>query len=178
MKKDKNKKWSLFSYLLLIPLFLLFVLFIGAAFPEISNYQIKVVLSRSMEPEIKVGSIIVVSPGEEYEIGDVITFNIDKKADIPTTHRIKDIKVVSGESIYITQGDANFIEDMGEVQKDDVIGRVRLTVPLVGYFLKFVGSKIGFVFVVIGPAILIIFNEIRKIIQEIKKKKKKVEINA
>lgn len=131
-----------------------------------------------MEPGIKVGSIIVISPGEDYQIGDVVTFNTDRKADIPTTHRIKDIKVVSGETIYVTQGDANFIEDMGEVQQSDIIGRVRLTVPLVGYFLKFVGSRIGFIFVIIGPAILIILNEIRKIVQEVKKKKKKVETNA
>src|SRR5690554_6637494 len=76
--------------------------------PEVFGYQLKTVLSGSMEPEFKTGSIIAVKPGGDmtrFQEGDVITFMEGDNKLI--THRIVDV-VESGEHVmYETKGDNN-----------------------------------------------------------------------
>ncbi len=129
------------------------------------------VLSGSMEPGIKTGSIVIVKPANEYKIGDVITFN-ESKGKAPITHRIYDIKIVDSEPLYITKGDANDTPDQIEIKKKDVVGKVLISVPFVGYAVDFARKPIGFALIIIIPAAVIIFDEIMKIYAEIKKKKK------
>lgn len=129
------------------------------------------VLSGSMEPEIKTGSIVIVKPASEYKIGDVITFN-ESKGKAPITHRIYDIKIVDSEPLYITKGDANDTPDQIEIKKKDIVGKVLISVPFVGYAIDFARKPMGFALIIIIPAAVIIFDEIMKIYAEIKKKKK------
>ncbi len=130
-----------------------------------------VVQSGSMQPEIKIGSVVMVKPMDDYEIGEVITFGPYGKTKPPTTHRIYDIKVVDGEPRYITKGDANNAPDQREIQKKDIIGKVLFSVPYLGYAVDFVKKPLGFMLIIVVPAALIIFDEVRKIYGEIKKKK-------
>ena len=50
------------------------LLLIISVLPITGNYKVMTVLSGSMEPTIKMGSIVVVKPQENYKIGDIITF--------------------------------------------------------------------------------------------------------
>jgi len=79
-----------------------------------------VVQSGSMEPAIHTGSVVMVKPASDYKIGDVITFGEVSKTKAPITHRIYDIKVVDGNPVYITKGDANNAPDARESSKRDV----------------------------------------------------------
>lgn len=72
---------------------------------------------------------------------------------------------------FITKGDANEGPDQWIVKKENVIGKVILTIPLVGYLGYFVRTPIGFILLIVIPASLIIIMEIRNIIKEIKKTK-------
>ena len=57
------------------------------------------------------------------------------------------------------------------MKKENVIGKVILTIPFIGYIGYFVRTPIGFILLIILPASLIIILEIRNIIKELRKNK-------
>jgi signal peptidase len=148
------------------------VLMMITLFPITGNYKIKIVLSGSMEPAIHTGSIIVIKPEAPYKIDDVITFGKDTKKDVPTTHRIAEMRVEEGKYIYRTKGDANKTEDMSEVPENTVIGKVLFSIPFFGFILDFAKKPMGFLLLVVVPSFAIILDEVGKIWKESKKIKK------
>jgi len=147
------------------------LLLIVSVLPITGNYKVMTVISGSMEPAIKMGSVVMVKPVSDYKIGDVITFGPYSRTKAPTTHRIYDIKVEGGQPIYITKGDVNNAPDPREIKKSDILGKVLFSVPYMGYAVDFAKKPVGFALIIIVPAAIIIFDEIRKIFGEIKKKK-------
>lgn len=126
--------------------------------PQLFGYQLKTVLSGSMEPEMKTGSIIAVKLAEDktgFQKDDVITFQADE--NILITHRITEV-VKSGESVlYRTKGDNNNAEDMNPVMSENVVAKYTgFTVPYVGYFINFTQSKNGALLLLI-PGVLLLF---------------------
>ncbi|MGP4040712.1 signal peptidase I SipW [Gracilibacillus sp. D59] len=167
MKKNIFKKIrSLISLLITTVLLitLVFTIFItisakaSGGEPEILGYQLKSVLSGSMEPGIKTGSIIAVKPGGDmtrFEKGDVITF-MDKEKKL-VTHRIVDI-VQSGEHVmYETKGDNNNAADPSPVLSDNVVAEYKgFTIPYLGYVVNFANSQTGSALLLILPGILLL----------------------
>jgi len=151
------------------------LLLIVSVFPITGNYKLMIVQSGSMTPAIKMGSVVVAKPAENYQIGDVITFGPYTRTQAPTTHRIYDIKVTDGNPVYITKGDANNAPDQREITKRDIVGKVLFCIPYLGYAVDFAKRPLGFSLIIIVPAALIIIDEIKNIYGEIKKKKPKTE---
>ncbi|WP_313430505.1 signal peptidase I SipW [Siminovitchia terrae] len=124
--------------------------------PSIFGYQMKAVLSGSMEPDIKTGSIIfikVASDGDQFEKGDVITFITEE--NILVTHRIA--KVKDGGSHFITKGDHNNGPDLEPVHIKNIVGRYTgITIPYVGYAFKITESRLGAALLLFLPGILLI----------------------
>ena len=156
---------------------LIALLLIVSVLPITGNYKVMTVISGSMAPAIKMGSVVVVKPpsagsgqAADYKIGDVITFGPYSKTKAPTTHRIYEIKVVDGQPVYITKGDANNAPDAREIKKTDIVGKVLFSVPYVGYAVEFAKQPLGFGLIIIVPAAVIIIDEIKNIIKEVKKK--------
>lgn len=147
------------------------MLLLASMFPIPGNYKIKIVMSGSMEPAIKTGSIIIIKPETSYAVGDVVTFGKDTKKDIPTTHRIMEMRVQEGKSVYRTKGDANENEDMREVLESEVIGKVLFGIPYAGYVLDFAKKPAGFVLFIVIPAAVIILDEMQTIWTEVRKKR-------
>jgi signal peptidase len=162
----KNFKYIYYIALTFVGLIALFLVF--SAIPIPGNYQTMIVQSGSMEPAIKTGSIIAVKPVENYKIGDIITFKRRGEKDL-TTHRIVEMRVEQGSPIYTTQGDANNAPDMREVKESEVTGKALFAVPYLGYAVDFAKKPVGFALLIIIPALLIIGDEIKKIIKEVKK---------
>jgi signal peptidase len=160
--------YIIFALLISIALLLAF-----SFFPIAGNYRLLTVLSGSMEPAIKTGSIVVVKPADDYKISDIITFGQESKTETPTTHRIFDIRVDQGRPIYITKGDANNSPDSKEILSKEIIGKVLFSIPYVGYAVAAAKKPIGFILIIIIPAIIIITDELRKVWQEVKKLKNK-----
>lgn len=158
---------SIGYYLVLIFVIVLALILFAPALPIGGNIDTKVVLSGSMEPSIKVGSVIVIRPANEYFAGDVITYGDDSEGNIPTTHRIIDKRIEGGVSIFKTKGDANPKPDAIEVRENDVIGKVLFSIPLLGFVIDFAKTPIGFALLIIVPGAIVILDEIRKIIREI-----------
>lgn len=138
-------------------------------FPIPGHVEMKIVQSGSMEPAIHTGSIVVIQPANEYGVGDVITFGEDTKVQVPTTHRITSVRLEGNTTYFTTKGDANEEADTNEVAKGDVIGRVLFSVPYLGYLIDFSKKPIGFILLIVIPAILIILYELLGIYEEIKK---------
>jgi len=169
----KFKPFKIIYNILFACLVIIALLLIISVLPITGNFKILTVLSGSMEPAIHTGSIVAVKPAANYKIGDVITFGKISKTDIPTTHRIFDIKLQEGKPIYITKGDANNAPDTKEVLGSEVVGKVLFSVPYVGYAVDFAKKPFGFMLIIVIPAVIIIYDEIRKIWSEIRKMKKK-----
>lgn len=152
------------------------VMLAASMLPVPGNYRVLSVLSGSMEPAIHTGSVVIVAPAADYKIGEVITFGEISKTKTPTTHRISDMKIVDGKPVYITKGDANNAPDNKEVAFGEVKGKVLFSIPYLGFILNFVKQPIGFTLVIVVPAILIIWEEAKKIFREITKGKKKAVV--
>jgi signal peptidase len=171
IKKILNVVYGIFLAMLVG----LAIMLVASMLPIPGNYRVLSVLSGSMEPAIHTGSVVIVAPASDYKIGEVITFGEISKTKTPTTHRISDIKVVDNKPIYITKGDANNAPDNKEVAQSEVKGKVLFSIPYLGFVLNFVKQPLGFALVIVVPAILIIWEEAKKIFHEITKGKKKAE---
>ncbi len=169
------KKTTIFYNLAVVLLIALAALLFFSKLPIPGNYKALTVLSGSMEPAIKMGSVVIIVPAKDYKIGDIITFGEISAQKKPTTHRIYDIKIVDGESVYITKGDANNSPDGQDVMQGEIIGKVLFSIPYLGYALNFIKEPAGFSMIIIFPAVLIILGELQKIWREIIQKKKKIK---
>jgi signal peptidase I len=152
-------------------------LLIFSMVPIEGNFQTKIVLSGSMEPNIRTGSIVVIKPTGTLGIGDVITFGEDTRKNIPTTHRIVDVREEGGEKFFTTKGDANDSNDNEEVKESEVIGKVLFDVPYAGFIIDLARKPWGFAVLIGIPALVIVSDEIAKIWKEIKKMRYKKEEN-
>src|SRR3989344_3278166 len=160
-------------YLLIGAVLAIGLLLLATLTPLLGSYKIKVVKSGSMEPAIKTGGIVVIGPASPYKVGDVITFGEDTETQVPTTHRIVEINGRGPLQTFTTKGDANDAPDPAPTRIPDIHGKMLFTVPYVGYILDFARKPIGFIFLVGVPAVLIIFDEIGKIVREVKKIRRK-----
>lgn len=157
---------NLFSALAIIVVFLIVI----SAFPVTGNYKILVVQSGSMEPNIHTGSVVVVFPEKEYKIGDVITFKNNAGKLDSITHRIVKVGSDGITTVFTTKGDANNANDTNTVYTKNIIGKVLFSVPYFGYAVAAAKTPYGFTALIVIPALLIIYDEVKKIIEELKKK--------
>jgi len=132
-----------------------------------------VVLSGSMLPEIKVKDIVVTKkvPAESLEVEDIITFIApdSRYGGISITHRIKEkyYDESLGTYSYRTKGDANNVADASLVPNDNVLGKVILKIPKLGYLQDILSSKGGLIIVVLIPCLVILSYDIMKILKKI-----------
>ena len=171
-KLSKIGYWILIAFMLLIGSLLIF-----SVVPVEGNFQIKIVLSGSMEPAIKTGSVVIVKPVDRYEVGDIVTFGKDDRDNVPTTHRIVDVRIVEGETRFVTKGDANDDRDGRELTESDIVGKVLFDIPYLGFILDMAKKPLGFAFLIGIPALVVISDEVAKIYREAKKISKKKKEN-
>lgn len=140
----------------LITLFLVIFTKASGGEPNLFGYQLKTVLSGSMEPEIKTGAILSIKETEDptvFQTGDIITFNTED--EILVTHRITEVKQ-SGQ-VYITKGDANDAADREPVMAANIIGSYTgFTIPYLGYALNFANTREGAALLLVVPGILLL----------------------
>ena len=177
MQVNTDKIFKIVTKIFYAVIFLVIALLLFALFPIKGNYQIKIVKSGSMEPSIRVGSIVVIKPSTNYTVGDVVTFGKDTKTDIPTTHRIISSRAQNGVIMFTTKGDANEDNDTTEIKQNDVHGKVLFDVPFFGYIIDLARKPLGFAVLIILPAIIVIYDEGMKIFREIKKMRLKKRQN-
>ena len=120
-----------------------------------------VVLSASMQPSIGAGDVVIVDrvPPSDVEAGNVGVFDTDRRRDDAepgrVTHRVVEVVDRDGSLQFRTKGDANEEADPTLSEASQLLGRVRFTVPYLGYLLT-AGTpslRIGFLVVLPGLAL-------------------------
>lgn len=174
----KTLKWisNVTTYLLFVLLIAMVSLVIMMKFSSdgqtVFGYQLKTVLSGSMEPGIKTGSIIAVQPGGDttrFKNGDIITFQMDKEGNL-TTHRVIEVRGNGETTSYITKGDNNNGPDTEPVLNQNVVAEYTgFTVPYIGYLLNYTQSKLGSALLFVIPGIIFLGYAAFTIIQAIRK---------
>lgn len=113
--------------------FLIIMICVGIIGLIIAGFRPAIVMSGSMEPELRTGSICVINQNADYEDmeeGDIIAF---ERGEIEVTHRII---AVTDDGFY-TKGDANASPDIGVVTPSDFIGETIFNIPYVGYAIHY-----------------------------------------
>jgi len=135
--------------------------------PAVFASSLAVVFSGSMAPEMPVGALVWMEPVDpaQIKVGDIIAFNPPwDEPDVTVSHRV--IEVVDGETLaFSTKGDANENPDWDVIPADNVVARVSFNLPNMGYLLLRVGQytkgRIGFVFFIAVPTVLLIGSAMR-----------------
>lgn len=184
MKKVK-KIFDIVQWILVAIVILVGVVLVLSRYDTPLKFRLLSVQSGSMEPKIKVGSLVVVRSKDNYEKDDIITFRSERNRKESVTHRIVEVfeDKETGAFSYETKGDANESVDGERILKKRVIGKVNFTIPYLGYPISFVQTQTGFLVLIIVPGTILIYtelvnikNEVIKIIKNRKKKVKKVEV--
>lgn len=119
--------------------FLSITVIIIAASCLVLQYKPAIVVSGSMEPMIKTGSLLLVDKKDKnIEIGDVIAY---KNHDMEVSHRVVEIT----SNGYVTKGDNNDNVDFYQVRESDITGTVIFSIPKLGYALDWVRSIQGII---------------------------------
>lgn len=139
------------------------------------------IVSPSMVPSINVLDVVVtmrVNSPEDLKKGDIITFNSTdyRYSGVLVTHRIVNIeKTTSGEYLYTTKGDNNNTQDSSRISFDEIFGKVLFRIPKIGYIQYYLSSILGWVAIIIVPAIMIIGYDIYKLVKTLRNGDDKVK---
>lgn len=157
-----------------------------AEIPQVAGISVFNIVSESMEPTINVNDLIIIKKCKESEIEneDIITYKKDEGTVV--THRVIRKNKENDETVYITKGDNNPVEDNGVVKYSQVHGKYLFKIKGVGRFVEKLQKNNGVISVAIAVMIFVILKnerdkkkETRKIIREkydIKKKRDEYNI--
>lgn len=160
------KKTLRFVSTLLVAVMVLLAAALAGA--RLAGFRVYAVLSGSMEPAYRTGSLIYTREVDPLTVkaGDVITFRLD--GDTVATHRVVEV-VPDGESAagvrFRTKGDANEAEDGSLVEGKDVVGAPVLTVPYLGYAVSYIQKPPGIYIAITAGAVLLLLVFVQDILE-------------
>jgi len=153
--------WQALTALVILAVIVLVVLIAGVRLVGLRPF---VVVSGSMEPEYKVGSLLYVGKAspDEIEVGDVITFIMNKNLDV-ATHRVVDID--ENAEYFYTKGDANDEADTEPVYYKNIIGVPVFSIPLLGYLTTALSTPRGVIIAAAVVLVLIILSFVPELVR-------------
>lgn len=130
------------------------------------NTNFYTILTQSMYPTIKAGDVVITYKDEndKYDVGDVITFISDSNGGITVTHRVMEVYNLNNSYSYVTKGDNNNAKDNEMVKSDNVLGKVVVKIPKIGYAQQFLVSKTGWIAAVLLPCLGVVIYDILKLV--------------
>jgi len=157
-----NKIISIITWLLVAFAGVLVIAFLLPVVPLTKDmYQIVIVRSGSMEPTIPTGSLVAYAPAEEYQVDDIVVFLNASTADkVVTIHRIVEEREIDGETQFITKGDNNETADTNPLAVSEMLGKVFITIPTVGYIVNWMQTTTGRFVLIVLPLALVAYHEI------------------
>jgi signal peptidase I len=134
------------------------------------GFQISSVGSGSMAPTLETGAMVIASKvdASQLKTGDIIIFRLAAMKENNIVHRIIEVRNTIPLS-FTTKGDNYPLPDASPVAAGDVIGKVYVHVPVVGYFIQFLKTSIGLFLGLIAPALILIGICSRLLWRELKK---------
>jgi len=166
--------WTIFVLLIIVGILLIYYYISVRLYatkgdkyePQFSVYTI---VSQSMEPTISVYDVIIntkIDSIDEVKVNDVITFISTWQVTngMTITHRVVGKKTLDdGTTCLVTRGDNNTQEDQACVKEGNIIGVTKAVIPGLGKIQFFLGSKLGWLLIIILPALYILIKKIIKI---------------
>lgn len=130
---------------------------LGLTVPRFAGIEQYVVVSGSMEPAIPVGSMVYSGQTDPSTLaaGDIIVFYSSEGGDTPVTHRVVENHIAEGE--VVTKGDANEQNDLSPIIYSNILGKVQLHIPMLGFIaapLATVPGKIAMGCVIVAAYLL------------------------
>lgn len=107
------------------------------------GYQMRTVMSNSMEPTISTGSLAILKEVDPKTVrnGDVVTFQGTTKEAF--THRVVNT-LATGEGLqFQTKGDHNDTVDGSLVASSDIEGKYLFSIPHLGNFMLVINTPMG-----------------------------------
>lgn len=176
--KISRKVINILQYIIIIILIVLIAYYsyqkfiLQKKYVSFFNHNFFIILSGSMETTINTKDLIVTSPKDTYEKGDIIAFNQEETV---TVHRIIDVKNEDGTKSYVTKGDNNNAEDLDEVKNEDILGAYNFTIPILGGIIIFFATNPILLIVLIVALVLIYF--IIKLLKQNYNENKNIQTN-
>ena len=159
--------------LILIFLVIVFLAIIFSLVRAPGGISLFIVQSGSMEPSVKTGSLALTQNKNEYFEGEIVTFIPNSETKMSENrasimHRIVAETKENGKTYFTTKGDANQGNDPEPVTKNQILGKVLITIPYAGYAVSYARTIPGFMFLIVVPAVVIVLMELTSIVKEIK----------
>lgn len=168
MKKTQalKNKITIIAYILVIPMLIYNIsLMIQAVVnpaktPSFFGIKTYTIISGSMEPEIKIGDIVIVkeSKQEDLQKGDIISF---RQGQSVVTHRIIETEKTENGVLYTTKGDNNNVEDKTKISIDLIEGKVIGHILYLGKISRLLQGKISVI--IIAFMVYIYFSHTSKV---------------
>lgn len=140
------------------------------------GYRVFTIITKSMEPELKVGDIILVKETQINEIkkGDNVTYqgmSEDLNGKI-ITHKVMDFIDENGKRIFYTQGINSSTMDPA-VYESQIYGVVKYKFIVLSFIYKIITNTFGFIFFIVIPLSYVFVMELKTIVVERNKAKEK-----
>lgn len=133
------------------------------------GYRMFNIITSSMQPELKVGDIILVKEidYDKIKIGDNITYKgmsneVNGKI---ITHKVKNIIDENGKKIFYTKGINTETVDPA-VYEEQIYGVVQYKFVVLSFLHSIITTTPGFIFLIVVPLLYILIMEIRNMIVE------------
>jgi signal peptidase I len=113
-----------FQVTILLSLLLFVSLLLASSAPFIlkTSQPFLVVMSKSMEPSLSPGDLLIVQGiSDKTEEGDIVVF---RQSDMLIAHRVSRLADVNGVDRIYTKGDAVLEEDSALLKDEDLLGKV------------------------------------------------------
>jgi len=151
----------LFGVMLILVILLVFSLLsskLSGGPPQVAGHHMYVVLSGSISPAFDTGSLVFVRPAsiDMIKEGDIITYTGRGNSKQLISHRAVAISNTEEGIKIITKGDANDATDPNSVNSENLVGKVVLAIPYLGYFVSFAQTKRGLITLILIPAAVLL----------------------
>jgi len=156
---------------------MLISVFLFILITSLFGWHFDVVPTKSMEPAINPGGMVVTRPAEVKGIaaGDIVLFK-DLNVEAYVCHRVIDIKEIDGQLFFQTKGDANEYPDSDMVSSQNFIGKTIFYVPHIGNIafhshlhespIVFMGKKISLAMLfIVVICLIVIGTELKNILE-------------
>ena len=120
------------------------------------GFRVLVVRGASMGAAAPLGSVVVGErrPASAVGVGDVIVMRpvAEGRRGAPVMHRVVGLRVVDGQRVVTTKGDANAAPDPTEYLLSGPTVSPRWIIPGIGFVIALLATRTGFLLLVLVPA--------------------------
>ena len=141
---------------------------------QIGETKIYVAEDKTMLPTIKPNDLILAKQctPEDLNLEDIIIFD---ENGIIKVQRITKIQGLGEKTNYTTKGDNNYYNNNVIIKYEQIKGKFVKRIPLVGFIIKILESKVTTIFIVIILILLFLFNRDMKMKSIKRRKNKKID---